>query len=1396
MKKKILSLILILCVLASYIYIPSGISYAAENVYTKAYDFSSTPSDFSNVFVTRGNSASTPTVTGGVLSLTPGYRGNWYTWHKEGNVNGGDGTDTGSIIYNCSKLEISFDITLVDLTGSSSNVFMEQFYYNGDAALPLIKINKSAYVYVGSNSSYSAKVSAGKPFTFKRIVDFKNGEIKTYIGDSLIHTYTGEVTNAVRSYIEVTTTYASTVSVDNYTIKRTHESIVSLAFDENAELAKDLTGIFKPLKFSTSSCSGSNNVILYGSSDKINFEKITSVPIDAGVINADVSRYSYFKLAAVKDDGTVEAESSVISSQMPVKSQLVAGSDFSEISSGVSYTGAQITSYSHPLMGESLYMDPTSSDSDVALNADINLSDIPDGTIYSLNANFVFDSFDGEQKLFETVLSDEEGNRITSVYPIVSSQGELSFSNNVSNQLMTLETGKIYTISLVANVKDNVQYLFADGTYVAQSDIYETNPYCFNEVKCSVGSGAASYIDNLYLRSFKLENCTASNLTYGLNREDGVARVRIANDATQRNIMLICAVYTYDDNDKKELSEIYTTNAFLPAGSLEKDFTFDLGKAKNGKELTLMFIDSDTLYPLSETQVITLKNVVEITDQKVYANDSANINLLKNTFAIHMASGNVFSKNKKITDLPMPYVENGEYMVPEEVIEMAFGKDVNINEDENIISIGNVATLGVYSDVMTITGKQPVTLLAAPSITDDVLYLPLKAISEDVFGKKLTAVTADVNNGLVVVSDSTFSVSSSKVQDLNSYLFFDRPSPQKILSDYKVTSTYGEHPRLMLTDALTAKIKEESKVSGSYKKTWRSRLMDRANQLTTQTADGTAVVEYVFPDGLRLLNECEKFKGYMMILGLAYNLTGDGSYARTAWQHIKTVSEFPDWNPRHHLDVGSMSAGYAIAYDWMYDYWTEEQRLYMENTIYKHCFYLAAQGYKGASDGLGGITLQHNHNFFCNGGVSMAALAFMDVYPEISSSLVSDAVRLVELVIKTLAPNGASEEGPGYTSIISDNMSKMYASIDTALGNLYNIDISEGLSDIVPFFFYIQSDVTGFNYSECDDGTQPFSSAGLLWLCSHYKIKGFKDVIAKAKAFRYNYNEELVPLLLWYEPGSESEEAKLSLDKFYPRYSLISMRNTFGSNQVFVGLKGGETVSSIFNSHMDQGSFVFDALGQRWANDLGKDDYNLPGYNDRLNTRWNIFRLRSEGHNTITINPDKNPGFVVKSKADITDFDSGTTKSKAVVDMSEVLADHVTGAKRGFLFTDNRTSLVVRDEINLKEQSDIYWIMYTKTTATQDGNKVTLTKSNKSVTIDFISSHPGEIIIESAAPMSTAPVVSGQSSNSGYTRIIYKVNASGTANITAKFTPKGAAADSDVTDVSAYDNAISTWKVN
>ena len=44
----------------------------------------------------------------------------------------------------------------------------------------------------------------------------------------------------------------------------------------------------------------------------------------------------------------------------------------------------------------------------------------------------------------------------------------------------------------------------------------------------------------------------------------------------------------------------------------------------------------------------------------------------------------------------------------------------------------------------------------------------------------------------------------------------------------------------------------------------------------------------------------------------------------------------------------------------------------------------------------------------------------------------------------------------------------------------------------------------------------------------------------------------------------------------------------------FIGFKGGDNKAN--HSHLDLGTFVMDALGERWAIDLGGDEYNMPGY--------------------------------------------------------------------------------------------------------------------------------------------------------------------------------------------------------
>ena len=81
----------------------------------------------------------------------------------------------------------------------------------------------------------------------------------------------------------------------------------------------------------------------------------------------------------------------------------------------------------------------------------------------------------------------------------------------------------------------------------------------------------------------------------------------------------------------------------------------------------------------------------------------------------------------------------------------------------------------------------------------------------------------------------------------------------------------------------------------------------------------------------------------------------------------------------------------------------------------------------------------------------------------------------------------------------------------------------------------------------------------------------------------------------------------------------------------YVGIKGG--TASANHAHMDAGSFVFEAQGVRWAQDLGMQEYySLEKEGVRLRNgdqdgqRWDVFRYNNFVHNTFDGIRRKAPG--------------------------------------------------------------------------------------------------------------------------------------------------------------------------
>ena len=99
-----------------------------------------------------------------------------------------------------------------------------------------------------------------------------------------------------------------------------------------------------------------------------------------------------------------------------------------------------------------------------------------------------------------------------------------------------------------------------------------------------------------------------------------------------------------------------------------------------------------------------------------------------------------------------------------------------------------------------------------------------------------------------------------------------------------------------------------------------------------------------------------------------------------------------------------------------------------------------------------------------------------------------------------------------------------------------------------------------------------------------------------------------------------------------------AMRTSFvEDNGFYIGYKGGENLSSS-HGRMDIGSFVLEAMGQRFIKMIPSESYTAPEMFGSL--RYSYYGNRAEGANTLVIDPavdqspDKNEGYIVDQAKD------------------------------------------------------------------------------------------------------------------------------------------------------------------
>ena len=574
------------------------------------------------------------------------------------------------------------------------------------------------------------------------------------------------------------------------------------------------------------------------------------------------------------------------------------------------------------------------------------------------------------------------------------------------------------------------------------------------------------------------------------------------------------------------------------------------------------------------------------------------------------------------------------------------------------------------------------------------------------------------------------------------------------IPDQVLDSLVSEHPRLMLKEDALRDLKEQSKNDEVLQRFVRE-VIQRADDLLNEP-------ELLYEkDGPRLLRISKACVDRIYDLGIAWRWTGDEKYAEKIKENLLAVCSFPDWNPSHFLDTAEMAHAVGIGYDWTYDYLDEKIRDRIRLAIVELGLKPGIERYKSKYKH---FTYAYNWNQVCNGGLLIGALAVAEFEPEVADFIVTNALKHLPTALRSYAPDGVWAEGIGYWNYATNYTAFALTSLETSLGTDFGFSEMSGLSKTgyAPIYF---TSPTGLllSYADSGDFKKRKSSACMFWLARTFDNQHFSD--AEHNLIKEG---EASPLhVLWYAPPSGKDFPTQELDRVLRgQVETAFFRSDWDDPEaLFVGVKAG--YNQAHHGHLDLGNFELDALGVRWARDLGGDDYNLPDYwtYQEGGVRWSYYRLGSFSHNVPLLGDENQSANAV---AKLTRFQSAEDFSFAEVDLTEAYAAHAKKVLRGVAMVGKRRAVLVQDEFEIKKPCEILWGMTTDATITLEApERALLSLKGKRLTARILSPKGAIFAIESAEQ--SPP----QKQNEGVSRLVVQLpETKGHVTVTVLMSPE------------------------
>jgi len=591
-----------------------------------------------------------------------------------------------------------------------------------------------------------------------------------------------------------------------------------------------------------------------------------------------------------------------------------------------------------------------------------------------------------------------------------------------------------------------------------------------------------------------------------------------------------------------------------------------------------------------------------------------------------------------------------------------------------------------------------------------------------------------ISTALVIVLGITnivpyFAVIPDMVKVGIDYISLDRYkdaiAQKELVSEIKKAKNNLSHPFVLADASLFEKVRKEynSNSFDDYTNALNSFVIDNADGLLN--TKNYPVMEYELDEEDSILPISREVINRMVILGYAWQITGNEKYAERAWSELENVCRYNDWCTSHFLATAEMALAASIGYDWFFDYLSTEKKDLLAKTTLEYAISPAL------NDNHWFTWSKNNWNSICYSGIGIACMVFADYDTENSAEFLSMCYKNMPIAFENFTPDGVYAEGPGYCQSGMNSIVHFIASSRNFFGTDFGMSEIDGFRQLGSFPAYITTPAGMFNFG--DNKAEKCYTPVLHWYADEYNMpllsayqatdypKQFKADGSDAVE-RNGEGKENALSCLWFNReytkadfGNEPLSVHLKSDVGQP---LVLMRSAYlDENATFAGIKGGYNFTN--HGDLDIGTFVFDSMGERWAEELGPGSYDAPNYflNTPAGGRWKNYCKRAEGQNTLVINPDATlDDQYVLAECDFTSFRTSDNGGKAVLDMTDAYRmNGATKVTREFELYGNRTSLKITDNINCLLKSDIYWFMHTKADIqiSADGKSATLTINGK-----------------------------------------------------------------------------------